>query len=162
LTFIEETWKSFAPRNPFSYFFIDDEFGKWYNFERRIGTVFSASALLAVLISCFGIFGLASFSVERRAKEIGIRKVLGASSPEVFRLLSREFLKWILVANLFAWPVAYFIMNQWLGTFPYRVNMAAWVFLLSGLIGLGLALFTVSYRSIKAAVANPVDCLRYE
>jgi putative ABC transport system permease protein len=100
--------------------------------------------------------------VERRSKEIGIRKVLGASIPEVFGLLSREFLKWILLANFFAWPVAYLVMNNWLKTFPYRVKMGFWIFLSSALIALFLALLTVSYRSIKAAVANPVNSLRYE
>lgn len=162
LVFLERTWKEHAPRNPFSYFFIDDEFENWYKFERRLRTIFTICSLLAVFISCLGIFGLSSFSAELRSKEIGIRKVLGASVSEIVGLLSKEFLKLIVLANIIAWPTAYLVMNKWLSTFPYRANMGLWMFIFSSLIALALTLLTVSYQSIKAAIANPVDSLRYE
>ncbi|MEE9500975.1 MAG: FtsX-like permease family protein, partial [Candidatus Aminicenantaceae bacterium] len=162
LAFLERTWKEHAPRNPFSYFFIDDEFENWYKFERRLRRIFTICSLLAVFISCLGIFGLSSFSAELRSKEIGIRKVLGASVSEIVGLLSKEFLKLIGLANIIAWPTAYLVMNNWLSTFPYRANMGLWMFIISSLIALALTLLTVSYQSIKAAIANPVKALRYE
>ena len=162
LAFLEKTWKAHAPRNPFSYFFIDEEFEYFYIVERRLGTIFSACALLAVLISCLGIFGLASFSAEQRTKEIGIRKTLGASVPGILRLLSREFLGWITIASFIAWPVAYWVMHSWLREFPYRMTMGPWMFILAALAALILALLTISVQSVRAAVADPVASLRYE
>ena len=162
LAFLETTWKNHAPRNPFSYFFINEEFDNWYRSERRLGTIFSVFAGLAVFISCLGIFGLAAFSVEQRTKEIGVRKILGASTPGILRLLSGEFLGWIAIANLIAWPVAYLAMKKWLMGFPYRTPMGYGMFVLAGLTALGLAWATISAQSFKAATANPADSLRYE
>ena len=162
LAFLERTWKQYAPRNPFASFFIDEEFESWYSFERRLGTIFTACAVLAVFISCLGILGLASFAAEQRSKEIGIRKILGASVSGVIGLLSREFLKLILVANLIAWPISYIVMNRWLSTFPYREKMGLWMFILSASIALAVTLLTVSFQSVKAALANPIDSLHYE
>jgi putative ABC transport system permease protein len=162
LAFLEKTWKRYAPRNPIASFFIDEEFESWYSFERRLGTIFTVCAVLAVFISCLGILGLASFAAEQRSKEIGIRKILGASVSGVVGLLSKEFLKLIVIANLIAWPVSYFLMSRWLSTFPYRGRMGIWMFALSASIALVVTLLTVSFQSIKAALANPVDSLHYE
>ena len=118
--------------------------------------------LFAIIISCLGLFGLASFLTEQRTNEIGIRKVLGASESGIVYLLSKQFTKWVLIANIFAWPAAYFVMNQWLRSFAYRINIGIWVFLLSGMLAAGIALFTVSFQALKAARANPIDSLRYE
>ena len=119
-------------------------------------------ALLAILIACLGLFGLASFTAEQRTKEIGVRKVLGATVPGVVLLLSKEFIKWVLIANLTAWPIAYFLMKHWLQNFAYRMNLGMGIFVLSGLLAFGIALLTVSFQSIKAAIANPVNALKYE
>jgi len=115
-----------------------------------------------VLIACLGLFGLAAYAVDRRTKEIGVRKILGASASRIVWLLSREFVIWILIANVLAWPGAYFIMRQWLKNFAYRTNIGVLVFIFSGALALLIALVTVSYHSIKAMLANPVDTLRYE
>ncbi len=117
---------------------------------------------MAIGIACLGLFGLASFSAEQKTKEIGVRKVLGASVSGITFLLTKEFTRWVLVANLVAWPVAWVVMNSWLQGFAYRTQIGWPVFLLSGLLALGIALITVSYQSIKAATLNPVDSLKYE
>jgi putative ABC transport system permease protein len=118
--------------------------------------------MLAILVACLGLFGLASFSAEQRTKEIGIRKVLGASVSGIVLFFSREFTKWVLAANVIAWPVAYFVMNRWLQHFAYRTRIGFGIFILAALLTFVIAFITVSYQSIKAAVANPVDSLRYE
>jgi putative ABC transport system permease protein len=123
---------------------------------------FTYCTVLALLISCMGIFGLASFTAEQRTKEIGIRKVLGASVQGIIYLLSKEFVKWVFVANIIAWPLAYFVMHKWLESFAYRTHIDVWIFALSGILALFIALLTVSYQSIKTAIANPIDSLRYE
>jgi len=120
------------------------------------------STIIAIFISCLGLLGLASFTAEQRTKEIGIRKVLGSTVAGVVFLLSKEFIKWVLLANLIAWPVAYFAVHNWLQNFAFRTNIGWEIFLLSGSMALVISLFTVCYQSIKAAVANPVDSLRYE
>ncbi len=122
----------------------------------------NAFTLFAIIISCLGLFGLASFLTEQRTREIGIRKVLGASESSIVFLLSKQFTKWVLIANIFAWPAGYFIMNEWLKSFAYRINISIWGFVLSGMLAVGIALVTVSYQAIRAAWANPVDSLRYE
>jgi len=127
-----------------------------------MGRLFSIFTILGIIIAGLGLFGLASFLAEQRTKEMGIRKVLGASVSGLILLISKDFTKWVLVANLIAWPVAYFFMNTWLQNFAYRTNLALWIFALSGVIALVVALLTVSYQAIKAAVANPVQSLRYE
>lgn len=162
LSFLETKWKEFAPEYPFEYFFIDEKFDTYYNFEQRQGQLFTYCSILAIFISCMGIFGLASFTAEKRAKEIGIRKVLGASVSGIVVLLSKEFVKWVLMANIIGWPVAYFVMKRWLQNFAYRVDIGLWMFALSTFLVLSIALLTVSYQSIKTALANPINSLRYE
>jgi len=133
-----------------------------YQKETKLGQIFSYFTVIAIFIACLGLFGLASFITEERTKEIGIRKVLGGSVSDIVMLLSRGFTKWIVLANFIAWPVAYYFMNKWLQNFAYRVNLSVWIFILSGLAALAIALLTVSYQSIKAATANPVEALKYE
>jgi putative ABC transport system permease protein len=147
---------------PFEYRFVDADFDRAYVNIERMGRLANVFTFFAVFIACLGLFGLASFTAEQRSKEIGIRKVLGASMPGIVVLLSREFTKWVLVANLIGWPVAYLVMHRWLQNFAYRVNMGLGIFILSGLAALTIALVAISYQTIKAATANPVDSLRYE
>jgi len=159
---IQGVWKEFNPITPFEYHFLDQKYDSLYRKEQKIGTILNAFTLFAIIISCLGLFGLASFLTEQRTREIGIRKVLGASEPSIVFLLSKQFTKWVLIANIFAWPAAYFIMNEWLKSFAYRINIGIWVFVLSGMLAVGIALITVSYQAIRAAWANPADSLRYE
>ncbi|NIM57704.1 MAG: FtsX-like permease family protein [Candidatus Aenigmarchaeota archaeon] len=160
--YMEDIWKEFAPGHPFNYRFLDDALNDLYRSEQRIGTILKYFSILAIFISCLGLFGLASFMSEQRTKEIGIRKVLGASVSNIALLLSREFTKWVLLANIIAWPVAYFAMYKWLQSYAYSTNIALWSFFLSGTMALVIATVAVSYQSIKAAVTNPADSLRYE
>lgn len=162
LGFLEETWNSLAVEQAFEYRFLDQEFDALYKSEMRLEKIFTWVSILSVLIACLGLFGLASYAVERRTKEIGIRKVLGASSSRLIWLLSREFTLWVLLANVFAWPVAYFIMQQWLKNFAYRAPLGLWIFLLSGFLALGIAVLTVFIQSYRAAISDPVNTLRYE
>ena len=160
--YIENAWKKFAPGYPLNYRFLDEALDRLYRSEQRIGTLFRYFSILAILISCLGLLGLASFMAEQRTKEIGIRKVLGATASNIVALLSKEFTKWVIVANIFAWPIAYFALSKWLQSYAYKTNIALWSFVLSGALALLIALATVSYQSIKAALANPADSLRYE
>ena len=160
---IESTFSDFSPPDrPFEYFFFDDYFDNLYRTEENFGKTMGYFTLLAVIISSLGLFGLAYFSTERRTKEIGIRKVLGASTPRIISMLSAEFIKWALIANLIAVPAAYFVMSQWLRNFAYKVNIGWSVFVLSGALALILSLLTVSTQAIRAALKNPADTLRYE
>ncbi|GAA4446932.1 ABC transporter permease [Nibrella saemangeumensis] len=159
---IQTLWTRSFSGKPFEYAFMDDTFNQTYKSEVRTGQVFGLFASLAVLISCLGLFGLAAYTAERRTKEIGIRKVLGASVPSLVSLLSRDFLKLILIAIVIATPVAWYAMNRWLEDFAYRTDIPWWVFLLAGLLTTIIALLTVSYQSIRAALLNPVTSLRSE
>jgi len=159
---IEEAYKTYSPGIPFDYLFLDEVFNQQYTSERQLGELFNGFSLLSVVIACLGLFGLASYTTEQKTKEIGIRKVLGASIPGIVAMTTREFLKWILVANLLAWPIAYFVMSKWLQDFAYKVSIGPLVFVLSACLTLIIAVLTVSYHSLKAALANPVDSLRYE
>jgi len=159
---LKDKWKELAPDQPFEYFFLDSDFDSVYRSEERVGKLTGSSTLLAIFIACLGLFGLASFTAEQRTKEIGIRKVLGASIPAVVALLTREFTKWVVVANIVAWPVSYFVMHRWLQNFAYRTNIGLLNFLLAAAVTLTVALLAVSYQAIKAAAANPVEALRYE
>ena len=127
-----------------------------------MGEVFKYGAIFAIIIASLGLFGFASFMAEKRTKEIGIRKALGATISNVIFLLSKEFIKWVLVANIIAWPIAYFLLINWLEDYAYRVSIAWWVFFVSTILTIFIAVITVSYQSIKAAVANPVNSLKYE
>jgi putative ABC transport system permease protein len=162
LKFIENKIKEFVPDDPFSYYFLDDKLNSLYRTEQLTGSLTRYITFLAVFISCLGLFGLASFSVERRTKEIGIRKVLGSSSSQVVLLLTKEFTKWVLMANVLAWPAAYFAVNQWLKNFAFKTAISVWMFLLAAGLSLLIALITVSLQSIRAATANPANSLRYE
>ena len=162
ISFIKNEWKKFVPNKPFEYYFLDEEVGRLYRSDQKTGEIFTAFSFLAIFIACLGLFGLAAFTAERRTKEIGIRKALGASIPAVIFLLSKEFTKWVLIANVIAWPVAYYVINNWLKDFAYKINITPWVFLFSGIIALVIALLTVSFHAIRAATANPVKSLRYE
>jgi putative ABC transport system permease protein len=159
---IERVYKKFNPGVPFDYSFFDEAYDRIYRTEQRLGTIFRYFAALAVIISCLGIFGLAASRAEMRTKEIGIRKVLGATVPGIVYDLSKEFAIWVLVANALAWPVAYFAMNKWVQSFAYRTSISLWIFVFSATLALVIALITVSFQSIKVALANPVDSLRYE
>jgi putative ABC transport system permease protein len=164
LSFLENTLREIYPEREFdfSYYFIDDDFRSKYPEEEKVREIYLTFGFLAVFIACLGLFGLASFTVEQRTKEIGVRKVLGASVQKIALLLSKEFFKWVLVANIIAWPLAYYVMNNWLENFAYRIGIKLDIFILSGIIAAVIALFTVSYHSIKAARANPVNALKYE
>ena len=162
LRFVGNTWKKFSQGQPFEYSFLDEDFDNLYRDEKKTGQILFLFASLSIFIACLGISGLASFLAENRIKEIGIRKVLGASTPGILMMLSKDFTKWVIVTNLFAWPLAYFAMNKWLQNFAYRISIHPWIFVMSGLIVFAVALITVSYQSIKAAVSDPVDSLRYE
>jgi len=162
LKFLETTWRKFTPDGAFEYFFIDDSFEQLHRADKRMGELIGYLATIAILIAGLGLFGLAAFTAQQRTKEIGIRKVLGASVAGIIGLLSKDFLKLVFVANLFAWPIAYYAMNQWLQGFAYRINLGWWVFALASGLALLIALLTVSTQAIRAALANPVEALRYE
>jgi len=162
LSFFREKWGQLSPIFPFEYTFLDEDFDKLYRADKKVGRIVGIFSMLAIIVACFGLFGLASFAAEQRTKEIGIRKVLGAPVSGIILLLSREFTKWVLVANILAWPIAYFSMTRWLQNFAYKMSLGPGIFVLSGFLAFAIALATVSYQSIKAAVANPVDSLRYE
>jgi len=160
--FIEDLWQKFEPDFPVIYGFVDELLKDWYLTEKRTGTIFRYFSFLAVFIAGLGLFGLASFVTEQRVKEIGIRKVLGASVLNIVALLIKEFTKWVLAANLIAWPLAYLCMTYWLQNFAYRVALTPWPFLWAAGLAFVIALATVLYQTLKAAMANPVDSLRYE
>ena len=159
---MERVWKKFAPEYPFEHRFLAEEYDSMYRTEQKVGTIFKSFALLAIVISCLGLFGLASFLAERRTKEIGIRKALGASVSEIVLLLSKEFTKWVVVANVIAWPIAYYAMNQWLQGFAHRISIGIGPFLAATLLAIVIALLTVIYQTVKAALTDPVEALRYE
>jgi len=159
---ISSSWKKVNPDLPFDYRFLDEHFAEMYTADRAVSKVVGILAGLAILISCLGLFGLASYSAERRVKEIGIRKVLGASVQNITTMLSKDFIRLVLVSNLIAWPLAWIGVNRWLQDFAYRVPVSWWVFIAAAGIALLIALLTVSFQAIKAAVANPVKSLRTE
>lgn len=159
---IEGKWKQVAPGQPFNYAFLEEAFDTMYRTEQRIGTIALTFAALAILIACLGLFGLAAFMAEQRTKEIGVRKVLGASVFSLIGLLSKDFLQLVLIAILIASPVAWWAMSRWLQDFAYKIDIEWWVFALAGTLAIGIALLTVSFQSIKAALMNPVKSLRTE
>ncbi len=162
IKFMESKLGDVAPQNLFLYSFVDDELTRLYAGEIQMSDVFKVFSLLAIFISCLGLFGLSAYSAEIRTKEIGVRKVMGASITQVVSLLSKDFTRWVLLANLIAWPLAYFSMQNWLKNFAYRIQISPLTFLISALLALLVALVTVSYQAVKAASANPIDSLRYE
>jgi len=162
LAFIEQKFKEFSPYYPFEYSFLDERIDRMYSTERKLGQAFNFFTFIAIFIACLGLFGLASFSTVQKTKEIGIRKVLGASVSDVFLMVTKEFIKWVAISIVIAFPISYYAMNKWLQGFAYRTNLGIGIFFLAGLSALVIALVSVSYQSIKAATANPVDSLRYE
>ena len=159
---MEKTYKQFNPGFPFRYFFTDGEMLKNYKAEHTVSKLSKYFAFLAIFISCLGLFGLVTFTAQQRVKEIGIRKVLGASVSGIVRMLSKDFLKLVLIAAVIAFPVAWWAMNRWLGDFAYRINIGWWVFVVSGIAAMLIALLTVSFQAIKSAIASPVKSLRTE
>jgi putative ABC transport system permease protein len=162
ISFIENKWQKLLPGDPFNFFFLDDDFDRQYRAEEKVQNIFRSFTIIAIVIACLGLFGLAAFTTQQRFKEIGIRKVLGASAPGILLLLAKEFIKWVLLSNLIAWPIAYFAANKWLQNFAYRTDVGIWTFLFSALAALTIALLTVSYQAVKAAIINPMDVLKYE
>lgn len=159
---VKQVWDQFTPGYPLEYNFLDESFDKMYKAEDKLRSLLWAFTAIAIFVGCLGLFGLAAFAAERRKKEVGIRKVLGASVKGVVLLLSKDFVKLVLIALVIASPVAWYFMNQWLQDFAYRVDIGWWVFILAGLVAVVIALVTVSFQAIKAAIANPVKNLRTE
>jgi hypothetical protein len=162
ITEIEKVFKKFNPTSPFDFQFVDDAYNQKFGREERTGKLAGIFATLAVFICCLGIFGLASFIAEQRTKEIGIRKVLGASVLKLWQMLSKDFVLLVLISCVIASPIAYYFLNQWLLEYEYRTDIGIWVFLFSGLGALAITLLTVIYQAIKAALKNPVKSLRTE
>ena len=159
---LRDKWKTLDPQRPFDYFFLDSAFDSLYRNEERIGNLSLQFTLLAVFIGGLGLFGLAAYMAERRTREIGIRKVLGASAAGIIGLLSKEFLWLVVIANGIAWPTAYWLLNVWLRNYPYRIGIGLPILLVSGLLALLTALFSVIFQAVKAAYAEPADALRYD
>ena len=162
LATMKKQWDSYNTDEPFTYTFMDDLFNKTYSAEQKTGTILNIFSLLIIFVACLGLFGLATYTAEQRTKEIGIRKVLGASVIQVTQMLSKEFIRLVLIASLIAFPAAWWAMNKWLQSFAYRINISWWVFVVAGFAALLIALATVSFQAIKAAIANPVKSLRTE
>ncbi len=162
LEFLKTTWKTLVPDIPFQYFFIRDQYKGMYHEEERLARIVGTFAVLAVLLSCLGLFAMVAFSSARRTKEIGIRKVNGARVAEMMAMLNKDFVKWVVIAFVIATPIAYYAMHKWLENFAYKTSLSWWIFALAGLLALGIALLTVSWQSWKAATRNPVEALRYE
>lgn len=162
IAFLGKKWEQFFPARQFEYFFFDEDFDRLYKTEMRLGEIFDHVAGLAIFIACLGLFGLASFTAEQRTKEIGIRKVFGAAVSQIVVLLSEDFARWVLLANLAAWPLTWYIMSRWLQNFAYRADLTLWPFLLAGIITLLIALLTIITQTVKAATANPVETLKHE
>lgn len=159
---VEEKWKSFSGGQPFTAYFLDDRLERYYRADRALGKLFAMFASVGIFVSCLGLLGLAMYATEQRTKEIGIRKVLGATTPGIMNLLSKEFVKLVVIANLIAWPVSYYFINGWLQSFAYRIDLGWGVFVLASGLALVIALLTVSAQTVRAALANPVEALRYE
>jgi putative ABC transport system permease protein len=159
---IGKIFERFSPGYPFQYIFLDDLYESQYRSEKQLGQLFRIFGAFAIFISCLGLFGLASYTAEQKTKEVGIRKVLGASVSSVILLLSKQLARWVLLANVIAWPFSYLMMSRWLNEFAYRIHIGWSVFIISGFFALLLAIVTVGYQAAKAAVANPVDAIRYE
>jgi len=159
---LKKRWTEYGAEDPLSYSFLDERFNNTYKAEQKVGTILGIFAGLTIFVACLGLFGLAKFTAEQRTKEIGIRKVLGATVSQVSTMLSKEFLKLVLVACLIAFPSAWWVMSKWLQDFAYKTNISWYIFLIAGVAALSIALITVSFQAIKAAIANPVKSLKSE
>lgn len=162
LKLLESKFGEMAPANLFLFTFVDDEWNQLYLSESRMSDLFKAFSLLAIFISCLGLFGLSAYAAELRTKEIGVRKVLGATVSQILALLSKDFVRWVLAANLVAWPLAYYAMYRWLQNFAYRIQISPMTFVLAAALALLVALATVCFHAARAAMSNPVESLRYE
>lgn len=159
---IEQTWEKYQHEKPFEYTFLDERFQRLYNAEQQQGNLFSVFSCIAIFIACLGLFGLSAFSISQRVKEIGIRKVLGASVQQIVTELSQDFLKLVLIAAVIALPIAWYAMNTWLLNFAFRISIQWWVLAMAGVAAVIIAFVTISYQSIKAALVNPAKSLRSE
>jgi putative ABC transport system permease protein len=162
LASVKETWNKVFDNSVFHYFFLDDTYAQQYQSDTRFGKVVATFAGLAVLIACLGLFGLSSFTIVQRTREIGIRKVLGASVSQIVRLLSSDFARIVIIASLLAIPVSYYAMDQWLSNYATRIDLSIWIFAIPVAVVILIALLTVSFQTIRTAVANPVDSLKQE
>lgn len=162
LAHIEKTWNQFLPSIPYEYNFLDENFAQLYQSEQRQGTLFTTFSIIAIFIACLGLLGLSAFAITQRIKEIGIRKVLGASTASIVSILSRDFMKLVAIASVIAFPLAWYAMYKWLADFAYRITVPWWIFIFAGGLAAAVALFTISFQAIKAAWANPVKSLRSE
>ncbi len=162
ITSLQRTWSRYFPQDPFEYFFLDESFGEQYKADILFGSVFGIFAFIAILIACFGLLGLSAYNVLQRTKEIGIRKVMGATVNSILILLSRDFLKLVLFALVFAIPLGWFIMSKWLQNYAFRINIGWWVFAIAGLSALTIAVITICIQTMKAATTNPVDSSKTE
>jgi len=162
LDYMQKTWKQFTNEYPFDYFFLDEQLNHFYSSDERLLYVLNIFAALAIFIACIGLFGLSIYTARQRTKEIGIRKVLGASVTQLTMLLSEEFILLVVIAIIIATPLAWLLTNKWLEDFAYRINISGWIFFIAGMIAILIALATVSVQAIKAAIANPVRSLRTE
>jgi putative ABC transport system permease protein len=160
--YIGSLWSDLCPDFPFKFSFLDQDFARHYYQEDRLGDILKYFVSLAIFLSCLGLFGLSDFLAEQKTKEIGIRKILGSSSLGIMALFSKDFSRWVLLSNVFAWPAAYLGSHQWLQNFPYRTGVTLWTFLLSAAVVMLIFLITVSYQTIKAATSPPVNALRHE
>ena len=159
---IESVWNNFYPGYPFAYSFLDEKIDALYKAEERSFQVITTFSLLAILIACLGLLGLTFYSTEQRRKEIGVRKVLGATVPNLVNIVTSEFMKLILLANLIAWPVSYYLINKWLLEFPYRTSVSLDLFIQASFWVILIAFLTISYTVVKSAVVNPIETLKYE
>jgi putative ABC transport system permease protein len=162
LSYVENKWSQFVKETPFNYSFLENDWAAKYRQEKKASTIFKIFSLLAIAISCLGLFGLASFMAEQRTKEIGVRKVFGASVPKILQILSKEVIILMIISTVIAWPVGYYFMNQWLQGFAYRIDMSLFTFLVASFVTFSIALLTISYRAYNAAVVNPAESLRDE
>jgi ABC-type antimicrobial peptide transport system permease subunit len=159
---VETVWNEFFPNDPFEYVFLDDAFNRLYRSDLRTSQLMLVFSILAIVIAALGLFGLSTFAIERRAKEIGIRKVLGASAASILQLLTREFLVLVVVAFAVAVPVAWWVMNRWLDNFAYRIHITVWIFVFGAAVTLLIALAAIGIQAIKAATENPVEAIKSE
>jgi putative ABC transport system permease protein len=159
---LANAWHNYEPETPFDYTFLDEKFGQLYQSEQHQGSMFTIFSGIAIFIACLGLLGLSAFTITQRMKEIGVRKVLGASVPQIVKELSKDFVKLVVIAAVIAFPIAWYAMNQWLRDFASRINISWWVFVAAGVVALIIAFATISFQSIKAALANPVKSLRSE
>jgi putative ABC transport system permease protein len=162
LPFLEKEWKALIPNEPFAYSFLDEDFQSNYTADARTSRIVNSFTIISILISCLGLFGLATFAAQQRIKEIGVRKVLGASIGSIVGLLSGDFIKLVIVSIVIATPLTWYVMDKWLQDFAYRISIQWWMFVLAGALAVIIAMITVSSQAVKAAIANPVKSLKSE